>query len=110
MPFPVDESAILSAEKKLGVRFPEAFRVKMMSENGGELKTETEDWLLHPFFDTSSKKRLKRTCNDIVRETASAQEWYGFPGNAIAIGTNGCGDQLVFLRETDGSEVLSERN
>ncbi|MHC4637625.1 MAG: SMI1/KNR4 family protein [Planctomycetota bacterium] len=97
MPFPVDEKYINMTEKKLGVKFPQAFRQKMMKDNGGEVETPPDAWQLYPFFDTSDKKRLKRTCNDIVRETASAKEWTGFPDGAVAIGSNGGGDQLILL-------------
>ena len=54
-------------------------------------------WELHPIFDDSDRKRLKRTCNDIVRETTSAREWHGFPPEAAAIGGNGSGDRLILL-------------
>ncbi|CAM4268451.1 SMI1 / KNR4 family protein [Mycobacterium basiliense] len=110
MPFPVDEKYILAAEEKLGVTFPSGFRIKMMADNGGtvEAPADEEIWDLYPFFDTSDKKRVKRTCNDIVRETASAKEWTGFPANAVAIGANGCGDRLVLLANVDGSVLQDE--
>jgi hypothetical protein len=102
MPFSLNEKYIETTEKKLGVKFPGSFRAKMQEANGGEVETPPYAWNLYPFFDTSDKKRIKRTSNDIVRETESARKWTGFPENAIAIGSNGCGDQLVFLRESDG--------
>lgn len=97
MPFPVDEKYIIQTEQKLGVTFPTSFRKKMMLENGGEVDTELDVWQLFPFLDTSDKTRLKRTCNDIVRETATAKEWNGFPQEAVAIGANGNGDKLILL-------------
>jgi hypothetical protein len=97
MPFPVDEKYIINAEDKLGVKFPQSFRQKMMNCNGGEVETPPDVWQLYPFFDTSDKKRLKRTCNDITRETANAQKWDGFPDTAVAIGSNGGGDLLIFM-------------
>jgi len=108
MPFPIDEKYIVATEAKLGVTFPASFRSKMMADNGGEVATPPDAWQLYPFFDTSDKKRLKRTCNDIVRETASAKEWHGFPSDAVAIGANGSGDQLVFLA-TEGQAVLGNK-
>lgn len=105
MPFPVDEKYIIQSEKKLGVRFPKSFRLKMQSDNGGEVVTLPDAWRLYPFFDTSNKKRLKRTSNDVVRETQSARAWVSFPKEAVAIGSNGGGDQLVFLG-TDGDGAL----
>ena len=98
MPFPVDEKYILSTEEKLKVKFPESFRKKMIEENGGTVETPPDAWDLYPFFDTSNKKRMKRTSNDIIRETNVAREWDTFPKDAIAIGANGSGDQLIFMR------------
>lgn len=105
MPFPVDEKYIVQTEQKLGVRFPESFRAKMQAENGGEVETSPDAWRLYPFFDTSDKKRLKRTSNDIVRETQSARKWESFPPDAVAIGANGGGDQLVFLRSSQSGNL-----
>lgn len=105
MPFPVDDKYIHQAEQKLGVKFPVSFRQKMMQDNGGEVETPPDAWQLYPFMDTSDKKRLKRTCNDITRETASARQWDSFPHDAIAIGTNGAGDQLIFI-PTDDPTIL----
>lgn len=107
MPFPVDEKYIIKTEEKLGVRFPRSFRNRMMLKNGGEVVTESDGWELFPFLDTSDKIRLKRTCNDIIRETAEAKEWDGFPSAAVAIGTNGEGDQLVFMPSEDPTQLQS---
>jgi len=79
MPFPINEKYIIATEEKLRVKFPESFRAKMMEKNGGEVETPPDAWRLYPFLDTSDKKRLKRTCNDIVRETTNAKGWIGFP-------------------------------
>jgi SMI1/KNR4 family protein SUKH-1 len=97
MPFPVDQSYVKATEAKLGVVFPRGFVSRMLRDNGGEVSVDGEGWWLYPFLDTSDKTRLKRTCNDIVRETVSAREWHGFPENGIAIASNGSGDQLVLL-------------
>lgn len=106
MPFPVDEKYIEATEKKLGVKFPLSFRVKMQEENGGKVETSPDAWHLYPFFDMSDRKRLKRTTNDIVRETEVAKKWTGFPKKAIAIGSNGCGDQLIFLLKKNATSLL----
>ena len=105
MPFPIDENYVSQTEEKLGVTFPQAFREKMMAENGGEVKTPADAWQLHPFFDASDKKRLKRTCNDIVRETCAAREWRGFPDGAVAIGSNGGGDLLILMPSENGQAL-----
>ena len=97
MPFPVDEKFIEATEKKIGARFPDAYRAKMLRENGGEFQTDADAWEFNPVFDTSDRKRLSRTCNDILRETEAARRWRGWPDNAVSIAQNGFGDHLVFL-------------
>ena len=89
MPFPVEDKYIDESERQLGVHFPLSFRSKMKRENGGEIETDGDTWFLHPFFDNSDKNRLKRTCNDIVRETHLARQWNGFPQNGVSIAESG---------------------
>jgi len=106
MPFPVDIKFVNDAEAKLGVKFPAAFVVKMTKLNGGSVNTGTDTWELYPFLDTSDRKRLARTCNDIVRETQFSRQWSGFPQDAISIGANGGGDKLVLLPDPHAPTVL----
>jgi hypothetical protein len=102
MAFPVDEKYIEEAEGELGARFPESFRNKMMMLNGGGVEVGTDYFELHPFYDTSDKTRIKRTCNSIVHETKMARKHYRLPENLIVIGNNGGGDVLVYKVEAHG--------
>ena len=97
MAFPVDLRFVNEAEQKLGVRFPESFVNYMLKQNGGMVTADSDEWQLYPFFDSSDRKRMTRTASHIVRETMSARSWTEFPPEAVAIGANGSGDQLVFL-------------
>lgn len=108
MAFPVEERFIVETEKKLGMSLPQDYVKKMMEENGGEVQTPPDAWVLYPIFDTSDKKRLKRTCNDVVRETQGARDWTGFPEDAVAIGGNGSGDQLVLLQDKNSPDKLGD--
>jgi hypothetical protein len=99
MPFPLDIQFVKRAQAKLGRKLPHGYVAKMCRDNGGEVATRTDTWWLFPIFDDSDRKRLKRTCNDIVRETASACKRPDFPTNALAIGHNGGGDMLVLLAD-----------
>ncbi|MDH5573087.1 MAG: SMI1/KNR4 family protein [Gammaproteobacteria bacterium] len=103
MAFPVEEKYIEVAEAELGVKFPESFRNKMMKKNGGEVAVLEDSFELHPFYDTSDKKRIKRTCNSIVHETKNSQIYYRLPSNLIVIGNNGGGDELVYKVEVNGN-------
>ena len=107
MPFPVDPKFISRTEDKLGVRLPLGYISKMLPNNGGSVHTSDEVWQLYPIYDDSDKKRVKRTGNGVVRETANASTWRDFPFHAVAIGNNGGGDQLVLLRR-DGENRLGD--
>jgi hypothetical protein len=101
MPFPLDIALVKRTEAKLGRRLPLGYLVKMCRENGGAVVIGTDAWSLYTIFDDSDKKRLKRTCNDIIRETASARKWPDFPPDAVAIGDNGGGDILILLADPE---------
>lgn len=103
MPFDVAERHVQAAEAALGVSFPRTYRLAMMKRNGGTIATEDDDWELYPISDDSDRKRLARTLNGVVLETQRARSWRGFPSNAVALASNGEGDQLVFL--ADGEEL-----
>jgi hypothetical protein len=75
----------------------------MMRLNGGGVEVDTDYFSIHPFYDTSDKKRIKRTCNSIVHETKMARDHYRLPKNLIVIGNNGGGDVLVYKIEANRS-------
>jgi hypothetical protein len=103
MAFPLDIRFIRQVEERLGRKLPSNYAARMRKNNGGELHAGSEVWELYPIRDDSDRKRLKRTCNDVILETANARKWPEFPANALAIGSNGTGDQLVLLAmETAG--------
>ncbi len=100
MPFNLSEEQLAQTEKELRATLPQEYRDSMKLDNGGEASTEEDDWELYPIKDTSNRKRLSRTCNHIINETQSCHGFGNFPENAIALASNGCGDQMVFLRES----------
>src|SRR5262249_46377612 len=76
-----------------------SYRQAMMASNGGEVAAYDDVWNLHPILDKSDRKRLSRSCNDILRETRIMRDWPDWPENAVAVADNGTGDKLPFLRE-----------
>jgi len=107
MPFPVDAQWITETEAKLGVRFPAAFVTAMAQRNGGSVRVSIDSFTLFPFFDKTDRKRIQRTCGSIDRETTAARnDWFGFPPDAVAIGSNGAGDLLVLLPMKDAPDTL----
>jgi hypothetical protein len=106
MPWPVAENYVKDCENVLGVTFPDTYRTAMMTQNGGAVVCDGDTWVLHPIWDKSDKKRLKRTANDVARETKAKATWTGWPSNAICIAANGTGDALIFSgdpRALDGA-------
>jgi hypothetical protein len=99
---------ITEAEKRMGKTFPAVFKLNMSRNNGGEISLDGETWWLFPFRDNTDRKSIRRTSNDIERQTSTAHEdGLGFPADGIAIGHNGAGD-LLLLRHAEsviGNEV-----
>lgn len=108
MPFPVDMKLVRRTEESLGVLLPLSYVNAMCHENGGELIFGEEAWQLHPIFDDSDRTRIKRTCNDVVRETNEARKWRGFPAGGVCIAGNGFGDFLIFVPDLQDPRRLRE--
>lgn len=108
MAFPLDEKFVRAAEAALGARLPQDYVAELLKSNGGSVEADGDDWMLHPIADTSDRKRIARTANDVIRETNTWREWPNVPEGAICIADNGGGDKLVFLRRGDtfGSDVF----
>ena len=106
MPFPLSEEELIKTESEIGAKLPTSYRNSMMLNNGGSVAIGEEEWDLFPIFDQSSKKMISRTCNHILKETKSAQEWPRYHELAIAIASNGCGDLLVIFQK--GKELENE--
>lgn len=102
MAFSVEEKFVELAEAELGAKFPESFRSRMIKSNGGCVEVSDDYYELNPFYDTSDKKRIKRTCNSIVHETKTYRGHYGLPHDLIVLGGNGGGDLLVYKIEEGG--------
>ncbi|MHA6262370.1 SMI1/KNR4 family protein [Arenibacterium sp. CAU 1754] len=109
MPWPVDEQYVVECERNLGISLPKSYRASMIAENGGEVICDNDTWKLHPIWDKSDKKRLKRTANDVLRETKAMRAWSGWPDSAVCIAGNGTGDALLFLANGSDCETAIHR-
>jgi len=98
--FKLEEKFILQAETELEASLPESYKISMQQNNGGEIETSGDVWDQYPIFDKSDRKRISRTCNHIIAETKSCEDFGNFPPNALAIAGNGCGDQLILLKQS----------
>jgi len=108
MAFPITNAEIAKTEAKTGFMFPFDLKVRFSKDNGGEIELAGDSWQLIPFLDGSDRKRIARTCNDIVRETATMRNWRGFPAHAFVIARNGAGDYLIIRPTMEGSKELGE--
>ena len=104
MAFPVDEALIAAAEAQLQRGLPAELRERLRHENGGEIAAGGDMWSLYPVRDQGDRRRLKRTANHIVRETAAARSALGFPPESVAIAENGTGDYLILRPRRDTIE------
>ncbi|HZN33078.1 MAG TPA: SMI1/KNR4 family protein [Pirellulaceae bacterium] len=97
----LDVELVKRTETKLSRKLPLGYVARMCGDNGGAVAAARDKWSLYPIFDDSDKKRLERTYNDIVRETAEARQCPEFPPDAVAIGHNSGGDKLVFMADAE---------
>lgn len=95
--FDIQEEQVAVAEEALRRRLPPIYRAIMMANNGGSAYDNQDQWDIHPIRDASDRKRLSRSCNDILLETQAALQWERFPVDALAIGGNGFGDVMILL-------------
>lgn len=105
MAFPVSDALIARAEHELGRELPSALKARLRHNNGGEVRTEDADWTLFPVYDSTDRKRIARTANHVVRESARWRKWHGFPEGALAIAEDGEGNALIVLVGSDDIEV-----
>jgi hypothetical protein len=104
MPFPVDESRLVAAENTLGRRLPDGLRDRLRQANGGETEAAGIVWYLHPIFDDSDRRRLRRTAtNNVVHETEEARDAFQelFPDGAVAVANDGGGNYLLLIPDED---------
>ncbi|UTM56134.1 SMI1/KNR4 family protein [Photobacterium sp. CCB-ST2H9] len=62
------EEQLVNRETELGETLPHDYRESMKVENGGEARTEEDDWELYSIKDTSGRKRLARTYNILLKK------------------------------------------
>ncbi len=76
---------------------PEPLRKRLMRDNGGTIVAAGDEWSLHPVWDDGDRRRIARSANHIVRETAQAQRQHGFPRGAASVAKDDYGNHLVLL-------------
>lgn len=85
------DAAIAETERVLHVRLPPKYRARILAGSGGEVSSLVGDWTLFGLeLEGGDEPRL-----GIVAGTRSAQEWRGFPEDAVAIGFNALGDYIL---------------
>lgn len=108
MPLRIDKKYIEELEAELHVEFPELYKCRMISKNGGVIETNTHVWYLYPFHDKSNHDKIIRTFQHIGIENTDMWIWETFPLEAVAIGKNIYGDFLLLLPKKDQPGRLSD--
>jgi len=90
-------ASIELAEATLRATLPESFRRFLLEQEPRELEILGLVWDLNPVFETNVGDFSRHRGSAIVAETMDARAWDGFPAGAIAVGSDGCGNYLVFL-------------
>jgi hypothetical protein len=86
-----------AAEKELGRQLPSTLRSRLLGDNGGDIRAAGREWQLHPVWDPTDRRTMRKTANNIAVETQAARAFPGFPEGALAIAADGTGDRLVLL-------------
>jgi hypothetical protein len=101
MAFNLDMKFIELLEKELNAILPLEYKDEMAISNGGVIFIDDEDWEIFPIKDTTSKKRLSRTINDITYENKKMAKWKFFSSYYLGIASNGMGDVLILNKDDD---------
>jgi len=105
MPFPVSQSHIDLEEKKIGRSLPVPLRERLHGDNEDEIGVDDDIFYLHPVWDPTDRKRMKRSAGHIARETAVGRKLVGFPADAVSVAVNSYGDRLILRPNSDTFEV-----
>ncbi len=110
-PPPAPQSAFSALEDKLQAPLPPVLKGRYAASNGGSFgdpRNRDREWQLHPVFDASDRKQMKRTAEDIAHYTRHALQDQRFPRNGISIAHNfSLHEQLLVLRD-EASGVIGE--
>lgn len=98
MPLPVEQKYIEECENELGAKFPDAYRIGMSEDNGGDLDLD-EGWEIYPIKNNKDRITMSRTANHVVLETYNDRKIPSFPKNGVSIAHDGMGNRLVLLIE-----------
>jgi len=90
-------ASVDEAEATLGTRLPESFRRYLLKDGPAEIDILGLSWDLNPIIAANSIEPSRVGSSAIVAETMNARECDGFPNGAVAVGSDGSGNCLVFL-------------
>ncbi|MFV0674662.1 CbrC family protein [Variovorax sp. tm] len=111
-PPPAPESALRALEAKLGASLPPVLRACFATSNGGRFgdpRNRDCEWQLHPVFDATDRKQMKRTGEDVVHYTKLALKDERFPRHGISIAHDyTLARQLLVLRD-EASGAISDQ-
>ncbi|WP_194273966.1 CbrC family protein [Variovorax paradoxus] len=110
-PPPAPDSALHALEKKLGVVLPPVLKACYAASNGGTFgdpRRSDGEWQLHPVFDATDRKQMKRTGEDIAHYTKLALKDARFARNGISIAHDYTLLQQLFVLRDEVTGVVAE--
>ena len=110
-PPPAPESALRQLEEKLGVSLPPVLRRHYATSNGGTFGDPRHrdcEWRLHPVFDSSDRKQMKRTGEDILYHHNQALQDPRFPRNGISVARGHSLLRQLFVRRDEATGLVSD--
>ena len=110
-PPPAPESALRALEEKLGAALPPILRGCYATSNGGSFgdpRKRDAEWQLHPVFDASDRKQMKRTAEDVLHYTRLALQDARFPRDGISIAHDYSMYRQLFVRRDPASGNIAD--
>lgn len=109
---PAPDAALRLLEAKLGACLPPVLRQCYATSNGGIFRDPRKrdcEWQLHPVFDGSDRKQIKRTAEDILYYNKLALQNGRFPSNGISIAHDYTMLRQLFVQRDEATNSISEQ-
>jgi len=110
-PPPAPEAALRALEEKLAAALPPVLRGCYAASNGGRFgdpRQRDGEWQLHPVFDSSDRKQMKRTAEDVLHYTRLALQDTRFPRDGISIAHDYSMYRQLFVRRDPATGAIAE--
>lgn len=112
IPPPAPDTALRLLEENFGASLPPILRQCYATSNGGLFRDPRKrdcEWQLHPVFDGSDRKQMKRTAEDILYYNKRALQNPCFPRNGISIAHDYSLLRQLLVQRDEVTNAISEQ-